>query len=224
MWPHRRILLVTVFFFAVSACAVLFSDLLVLHTSANRTYSDVAKLPHRQVGVLLGCIKGVPGGGENPFFTARVRAAAELFHAGKVDYIVVSGDNHAVSYNETIDMRDALIKAGVPYERIYPDYAGFRTLDSMVRAKEIFGQHEVTVISQKFHNQRAIFIAQHHQLDAIGFNAQDVSLQYSFDTLLREQGARVKTVLDLAFRKKPRFLGPQVRVGIDPPTLPSVVR
>jgi SanA protein len=211
MWRLALMVVLMAFGFLIS------SGLKVIRASEGRTYSAVAAVPHRSVGLLLGCSRRVPGGGENRFFTTRLTAAAQLFHAGKIDYIIVSGDNHVSSYDEARDMKDALVAAGVPAARIYPDFAGFRTLDSVVRAKEVFGQTQITIISQKFHNQRAIYLATNLGIDAIGYNARNVSLQYSLGTLLREQFARAKTVLDVTFRKEPRFLGPEVRVGIDPP-------
>src|SRR3954447_8840135 len=143
-----------------------FADFLVERTSSHRLYSDVDSTPYRPVGLVLGCVRGVPGGGENPFFRARIDAATQLYFAHKIDYILVSGDNNNNSYNEPLDMRDALIEAKVPRERIYMDYAGFRTLDSVVRAREVFGAQQVTIISQGFHNPRAVYLAQHHGMDA----------------------------------------------------------
>jgi len=111
-------------------------------------------------------------------------------------------------------MKASLMEVGVPSERIYCDYAGFRTLDSVVRAREVFGQTEITVVSQEFHNRRAIFIARHRGLDAIGFNAADVDARDSFKTSCREQLARVNTLLDMfLFSRQPKFLGPKVTLG-----------
>jgi SanA protein len=117
-----------------------------------------------------------------------------------------------VGYDEPADMKNALVDLGVPAEKIFCDYAGFRTLDSVVRAKHIFGQDRVTVVSQRFHNQRAIYIARHRGLDAIGFDAPEVVFRHSFRTKLREQFARVKTVLDVWFGKQPKFLGEPVNI------------
>jgi SanA protein len=198
-----------------------FSGFLVARASSGRIYSNLYQVPHRTVGVLLGCVRGVPGGGVNPFFTERVDATARLFLAGKIDYILVSGDNNNNSYNEPLDMRDALIAAKVPRDRIYMDYAGFRTLDSVVRAKEVFGLQQFTIISQGFHTPRAVYLAEHHGIDAIAFNANSVAFQFSYDTLFREHFARAKCVLDIAFGKRPRFLGSAVRIGVDPPVEPT---
>jgi SanA protein len=115
-------------------------------------------------------------------------------------------------------MKSSLVNLGVPKERIYCDYAGFRTLDSVVRARAVFGQRQITIISQDFHNQRAIFIARHRGIDAIGFDAQGVSAYYSFGTHCREQASKVNAILEIfVFHSRPRFYGPRVLVGIEPP-------
>ena len=177
----------------------------------------MSAVPHRRVGLVLGCPKRVFGGWPNPFFESRIAAAAELYHHGKVDYLVASGDNHLQGYDEPTDMKNALLDKGVPADRIYLDYAGLRTLDSVVRVKEIFGQGSVTIISQKFHIQRAIFLADHHGIDAIGFAAPDVAPRYALKTLWREQFAKVKAVLDVyLLHKQPHFLGQKILIGNPP--------
>jgi len=130
-----------------------------------------------------------------------------------VEYIIVSGDNHIKGYNEPEQMQLSLMKLGIPKERIILDFAGFRTLDSVVRAKSIFGQTQLTVISQKFHNQRAIFISKYKGIDAIGYNAKDVSLKWSYRTMIREKLARVKVIFDLVFGVDPKFLGEKIEIG-----------
>jgi SanA protein len=205
---------------AVAACAgvaallaMAISTAVVTRATQGRTYSDVRSIPHRHVGLVLGCSKQA-GNWPNLFFENRIRAAAELFQAGKVDYLLASGDNHTREYDESSDMKDSLVKAGVPADRIYCDYAGFRTLDSIVRAREVFGQTRITVVSQEFHNRRAIFIAAHRGLDAIGFNAAEVDAYDSFRTRCRERLARVATLLDVfVFHTQPKFLGQRVLIG-----------
>jgi len=184
---------------------------LVMVGTRGRTYSDGATIPARRVGLVLGCSRILPNGWPNAFFENRVQAAAGLFRAGKIAVLVVSGDHHAAGYDEPQDMKNRLVELGVPEDRIYCDYAGFRTLDSIVRVREIFGQTEVTIISQKFHNQRAIYIARHRGIDAIGFNAPEVEAYGSFLTKCRELGARANMLLDLfVFRRAPRFLGQKI--------------
>jgi SanA protein len=188
----------------------------IVASARGRTYSDAAAIPARRVGLVLGCSRYLPGGLRNSFFDNRIQAAARLYRAGKVQYFVVSGDNRVRGYDEPRDMKDSLVLAGVPAARIYCDYAGLRTLDSVVRVREIFGQTSVTVISQEFHNQRAIFIARRRGLDAIGFNAPEVDAYNSFRTKCREVVARANTLLDIfVFRRAPKFLGRKVKIPAD---------
>ena len=139
-----------------------------------------------------------------------------------MEYLLVSGDNRKKDYDEATDMKESLIRAGIPANLIYCDFAGFRTLDSVVRAKEVFCQKQVTIISQEFHNQRAIFIAAHYGIDAIGFNADGVDAYNGFKTKCREQLARVRTLLDVyLFRTSPKFLGERIEIGVQPPVSPG---
>jgi SanA protein len=197
--------------------AVIGADGLIRTTTQGRTYSEISLMPYRKVGVLLGCSRCLPDGKSNLFFSYRVAAAAQLFKAHKIDYLIVSGDNQKVGYDEATDMKQALINANVPTERIYCDFAGFRTLDSIVRAKDVFLQNRITVISQEFHNQRAIYIAGHQGIDALGFNARDVDSCHSLRTRFREKLARVKTVLDVyVLGTQPQFRGPIIEIGDRP--------
>jgi len=190
------------------------ASLLVQRAARGRTWSDLATIPARRVGLVLGCSRLLGGGQRNAFFDNRIEAAARLFRAKKVEFLVVSGDNHIRGYDEPKDMKDALVQTGVPPGRVYCDYAGFRTLDSIVRVREVFGQTAVIVVSQEFHNQRAIFIAQHRGVDAIGFNAPEVDSYDSFKIKCRELVARANMLLDLfILRREPRFLGEKVRLG-----------
>lgn len=179
--------------------------------SAKKNIYSIPDLPQRHVGVLLGTSKYLVGGKRNLYYSYRIEAAAQLYASGYIDYLLVSGDNATMQYNEPTTMMKDLVAAGVPKERIVLDYAGFRTLDSMVRTKEVFGQKKVVVISQRFHVERALFLAKAHGLDAVGYCAQDVSAYYGFKTRLREFFARSKVFLDLYItRKKPKFLGEPV--------------
>lgn len=217
----RRAITLLVVTAVLGLVSIIAAGALINLTARGRTYSDVQLIPHRRVGLILGCAKILPGGYGNPFFQYRVAAAAELFRAGKIDYLLVSGDNHIHAYDEAKDMKNSLVDLGVPHERIYCDYAGFRTLNSVVRARDVFGQTEITIISQEFHNRRAIFIARHRGMDAIGFNAAEVDAYDSFKTRCREQFAKVNTVLDIfVFRRQPKFFGPRVPIGSAPQAEP----
>ena len=126
--------------------------------------------------------------------------------------MLVSGDNGTIYYNEPTTIQKDLVKAGIPKERIFLDYAGFRTLDSMVRAKEVFGLDSVTVISQEFHNERAIYLAERKNLIAIGFNAKDVSRSQGYKVRFREYLARVKVFIDVVFNTQPKFYGEKIEI------------
>ncbi len=180
------------------------------NAAKGKLYSDAQTIPYNKVGLLLGTSKYLPNGNTNPFFYYRIQAAVELVKAGKIKYIVVSGDNSRKDYDEPTQMRTDLMAAGVDSSIIYLDYAGFRTFDSMVRLKEIFGQTSATVISQKFHNERALYIASREGIDAIGFDARDVRGGLLLSMRLREKMARVKVFVDYIFGKKPKFLGEKV--------------
>ena len=104
------------------------------------------------------------------------------------------------------------MRRGVPKEVLVLDFAGLRTLDSVVRSKEIFGQDSITVISQQFHNERAIFLAHHYEMEAIGYNAEDVGTQEGFKTQVRELFARVKVYVDFFTNKQPRHLGEKIEI------------
>ncbi len=167
-----------------------------------------------KVAVLLGTSQFLSNGQKNQYFEFRMNAATELYNAGKVQYVLVSGDNRKRNYNEPVAMQNALIKRGIPEENIVLDYAGFRTLDSMVRAREVFGQKKFIVISQKFHNERAVYIARKKGIEAFGYNARDVEVRAGFKTRVREVLARTKMMLDLyILRTQPHFLGEEVKIG-----------
>ena len=201
--------------FVVLCFCIIGSNYWIIKSTGSQLYSEVDKIPANDVAILLGASKTLPNGRENLFLKYRILAAAELFKAGKIKHIIVSGDNHKKEYDEATDMRDALISQGIPDSCITLDYAGFRTLDSMVRCLKVFGQKKVTVISQEFHNQRAVFIANYYQMDAVAFNAKDVPDAFSLKTRIREYFAKFKAVLDLhVLHTQPKFLGEEVKINI----------
>ncbi len=185
----------------------------IINTSAEgKTFSQIEQVPKNRVGLVLGTAKKLVGGHPNPYYTFRINATIELFKAQKIDFVLVSGDNASKYYNEPTTFKKDLVAGGIPSEKIILDYAGFRTLDSMVRAKEVFGLDRVTVISQKFHNERAIYIADKKGLTAIGFNAKDVSVNQGLKVQAREYLARVKVFIDLLFNTQPRFYGEPIEI------------
>lgn len=176
-------------------------------------YDNITETPSKKVGLQLGTAKYVKGGWINLYYTHRITAAVELYKAGKIEYILISGDNGRESYDEPTLMKEDLMAAGIPESAIYLDYAGFRTLDSLVRCKIIFGELDILVISQQFHNERAVYIARAKGMQAIGYNARDVNAKYGFKTRIREYLARTKMFLDLWFGKEPKFLGEEIQIG-----------
>jgi len=181
----------------------------------GKIYTSAEEMPHQHVGLLLGTSKFLGNGSLNPYYSFRIQAAEELLKQHKISYLVISGDNSRKDYNEPEDMRQSLIAAGVDSNRIFLDYAGFRTFDSVIRLREIFGQTEVTIISQAFHNERAVFIAQREGIHAIGYNAKDVGKRFGFKVMLREKLARVKVFVDYLTCQQPKFLGPKVQIPAD---------
>lgn len=176
---------------------VLCCNLWVVQSTKNQIYFDVHKLPANDVGLVLGTSKYVKGGKDNLFFRYRMEATARLWKEGKVKYLILSGNNDSEFYNEPVDMQSALLKLGVPSDVMIPDYAGYRTFDSILRCKEVFKQHHITIISQNFHNARALYISNYEGINAVAFAAQDVPDGYSLRTLLREYLARPLAMLDV---------------------------
>lgn len=196
------------------ALAIWACDSWVKNSTASLCHADLATVPGADVGLVLGCSPKI-GARPNQYYTKRIQAAAELFKAGKVRALIVSGDNSTHAYDEPSAMKADLEAAGVPGDRIYCDYAGFRTLDSVVRANSIFGQSRYIVISQQFHNERAIFLARRHGLEALGYNAPDVTRHQGAVTRLREYFARVKAVLDVTvLQTRPKFGGPAIAIQL----------
>ncbi len=198
----------------LSLISILWANSIINKQTENKTYSQTDSIPENDVGLLLGTSKFLTSGSLNQYFGNRISATVQLYKAGKIKNIVISGDNSKKNYNEPEDMKNELIKHGIPENRIYLDFAGFRTYDSVFRMKEIFGQDKFTIISQEFHNQRALFIANSLKLNAIGFNAKDVNAYNGFKTKIREKFARVKVFIDLIFDKKPKFLGEKIEIKV----------
>ncbi|MDO6605299.1 SanA/YdcF family protein [Arenibacter palladensis] len=187
-------------------------DNIIENAAKDRTYWNLKDVPKNKVGLVLGTSNRLVGGGSNPYYTNRIKATLELYKAGKIDYVLVSGDNSTQYYNEPTVFKKDLVQGGIPSEKIYLDYAGFRTLDSMVRAKYIFGLDSVTIISQKFHNERAIYLAEQKGLFAIGYNADGISLNQGLKVQIREYFARVKVFIDLALNTQPKFFGDKIEI------------
>ncbi|HEY9005689.1 MAG TPA: ElyC/SanA/YdcF family protein [Ohtaekwangia sp.] len=201
----KRIAITTVVLFVsfLIACNVW-----IVQSTKDKVYDDISQLPAHRVALVLGTSNKLAGGKVNPFFEKRMETAAMLFRLGKIDHFILSGDNSSRYYNEPAAMRKALMKLGVPDSAITLDYAGLRTLDSIVRSQKIFGQDKITIITQPFHSYRALFISQYYNLDAVAMVAEEPDFEYSVRVRLREYLARTKAVLDLYVLKTvPRHLG-----------------
>ncbi len=188
-------------------------DLWVKKSTSAQMFTSVEDMPTNKVGLLLGTRKALKSGRVNLYYSYRLDAAEQLFKSGKIEYILISGDNSREAYDEPTDMKDDLIARGIPENKIYLDYAGFRTLDSVVRANAIFGQEKFTVISQPFHNERAIFISEKKGFQTVGFNAKEVGSRYGWKVQVREKLARVKMLLDIMVGKQPKFYGEKIEIG-----------
>jgi SanA protein len=194
----------------VAAGAVVLSDRACQAAAENHIFRSVTAVPSNEVALVLGTGKLTAQGRPNLHFTQRIKAAAALYHSGKIRHLLVSGDNHVMGYDEPSDMRDALAAAGVPTNAITCDYAGFRTLDSVVRAKEVFGLSRLTIVSEEFHCPRALWIAEQHGLQAVAFAAPDLNFRWSARVKLRECLARAWCGFDLyVLHRDPKFSGPR---------------
>ncbi len=206
-------------FFAISIPLLLLvlvmSYSIISNHSRQRIFDDPALVPPVKVGLLLGTSPRTRSGTASEFFNNRISAAVELYNSRTVEFILASGDNGSIFYNEPVYMQKELMRRGVPADRIVLDYAGFSTLDSVIRARQVFGQEELIIISQRFHNERALYIASSENIRAYGFNADSVGGYAGASVLAREVLARIKALLDVhIFSRQPRFLG-------DPEIIPS---
>jgi SanA protein len=214
VWSYKKIAKTALIPAAVlTAAAVFFVVYANLRIMSYRQYTknEISALPVEKACLVLGTSKFLVGGGENQFYAHRMKATAEAYAAGKCAKVVVSGDNRHRSYNEPQTMKKSLIEQGIPAEDIHCDYAGSRTLDSVVRFKYIFGQSSGIVISQEFHNARAIYIGRANGIDLTGFNAKEVTAYNAFRTRLREVFSRVLAVLDVELlHSEPRHYGEEI--------------
>lgn len=198
---------------ALIVLVIFYANWKITNEATPYIYTSLDDVPENSVAIVLGTSKYI-GKRDNIYFTNRISATKELYDAGKLSTIVVSGDNKHVSYNEPRDMKESLVKLNVPDSIIHLDYAGFRTLDSMIRMAKVFGQQRFIVVSQGFHNERAIFIARYYGYDAYGYNAKDLELsRFSFRTKIRELFARVKVFVDIILGTQPKFLGDPVDIN-----------
>ena len=211
-----KLLKISLFFLAFCLFSIVLSNRTIQQNASKKIFSEIKNIPKNKVGLILGTSKHLIDGRINLYYKYRLDAAVKLYKAGKVEYIVISGDNGSKNYDEPTDFKTDLIKYGIPENKIFLDYAGFRTLDSVVRIKEIFSQNSITIISQQFHNERAIYLAEHFDIKAVGFNAKSISGKYGLKVQLREYLARVKVFVDIIFKVEPRFLGKKIEIKYIP--------
>lgn len=191
---------------------LMLTNKMVSYQAEDYIYDSVEDIPKNKVGLLLGTSKFLSNGNINLYYKYRIDATVELYNAKKIEFVLISGDNGSKSYDEPTTFKNDLITRGIPEENIFLDYAGFRTLDSVIRAKEIFGQKSITIISQQFHNERAIYLATHNDIKAVAFNAKNVSGRYGLKVQLREYLARAKASIDVLFNVEPKFLGDKIEI------------
>lgn len=207
----RTFLKSLIFLLVVAVISVLALDRWISWKTAPYIYDDLQKLPPRDVGVVLGTAKFYRTGVINQYYQYRMQGAFNAYNSDKVNYLLLSGDNAQISYNEPVTMRKDLIKSGIPASKIVLDYAGFRTLDSIVRTRKVFDTNDFTIITQRFHCERALFIAMH-----MGIEAQCYAVatpKHFFSVRFREIFARLGAFTDLyILNREPRFLGPQIQI------------
>jgi SanA protein len=203
---------ISLYSFLIGLFLVFWSNFSVYYESKEFISKDFTNLPAVKTGLLLGTSRNLRGGKKNAYFFHRIDACVQLYEAGKIKNVLISGDNGRKEYNEPEDMKRELIARGIPEEHIFLDYAGFDTYDSVLRAWKIFGQKSFIVISQHFHNQRAVYIARRFGLNAYGFDAPDVRKMYGIKTKFREFFACVKAYFEVKFNVEPTFLGEQINI------------
>lgn len=205
---RKRLLYGLIIILGIGLATIILLDRWIAWATAPYIYENVEDLPAREVGMVLGTSKYYTSGAINLYYSNRIKGAADAYLSGKVKYLLLSGDNGAHSYNEPITMRKDLIKAGVPASKIVLDFAGFRTLDSVVRTRKVFDTDNFTIITQRFHCERALFIAQHR-----GIDAQCLAVpapKDMFKVRIREVFARLGALADLyILNREPKFLGEQ---------------
>lgn len=193
--------------------SLLLSDRWIEKVAAPHVGHGVESVPVRDVVIVLGA-RVMPDGSVSVPLRDRLQNALELYQAGRVRWILVSGDNGRPGYDEVNTMQTWLVERGVPVEDVYLDHAGFRTFDSMVRAKEVFGVRSAIISTQGFHLPRAVFLARQVGIDAVGVSADRRDYPLADRDARRERFARTKAALDILNPfASPHHLGPAIRIG-----------
>ena len=202
------------FWIAISvALFILATNVWIISSTGDQIY-EKDDIPGNDVALVLGTSKQTIEGRPNRFFVERMNAAADLYEKRKIKHLLVSGDNSSKYYNEPRDMLKALGDLSVPENDISLDFAGFRTLDSVVRSKQVFGQESITIVTQKFHCYRSLFIANKFGINAVAYSA-DKDNSIGLNLAFREVLARTYAVVDLyIFQSQPKFLGEKIQLEI----------
>ncbi len=197
MKRKRQILYFSIAILVILAIIVALCNISVDRNAEGRTFSNINDVPTMQTALLLGTNpKTRDGKRPSSFYLARINATAELYKHGKFRQLIISGDRRE-GYDEPQTMRHDLIERGVPDSIIMMDGQGYRTLLSLRNSKQYFGIHDMIIISQKWHNERSIFLADKMNIKAVGYNADDVRHPRAIWTHIRELLARVKLFIDL---------------------------
>lgn len=215
----KNVLIFASFLFLVVTLFLYWADSYISNISSSYCFDSIEAVPHCKVALVLGTSPTLSNGKANSYYRLRIEAAEKLFKSNRVDYLLISGDNSRKEYDEPSAMKNDLMSRGVPESKIYRDYAGFRTLDSVVRANAIFGLEEFVVVSQRFHNERAVFLALSRGLKPTAYNA-DLPLDWGqgYFQWFREKLARGMAILDIfLLNKQPKFFGEKIEIGVSPP-------
>lgn len=183
-------------------CVIVTCNVIVINNAKGRTYDKVSDIPQKEIGLLLGTSPITPQGGHNFYFDNRIKAAAELYHAGKIKKILASGGDYSLTEKHGCDeptaMRDSLVTYGVPDTCIIEHWQGWRTINSIEAVRDLYDFDDITIISQKYHNERALYQADHLGITAIGYNAEPSPIRRNrIKNTIREYFARVKLFLDI---------------------------
>src|SRR4051794_32315730 len=195
--------------------AVALPNLIVWLGGRSPVTTDTARVPHAQAALVLGA-QVMPNGAPSSMLSDRIAAAAELYEAGRVDKLLLSGDHSRKTYDEVGTMRRILLAQGIPAEDIFTDHAGFDTWDSAQRAKRVFDVTSAVVVTQRFHMARALYDARRAGLKVTGYAADRRDYGRVMRRLeVREAAARVKTLGDAITGADPHFLGVQIPISGD---------
>ena len=211
---RRRVLIALGVVSALGAGAIVATNALVLHAAEHRVFDTPAEVPYRPVAIVPGA-RVYASGSPSRVLEDRLATALELYRRGAVRRILVTGDNGAATYDEVTVMKRWLVAHGVPDEHVVRDHAGFRTLDSMVRAVKVFQVERAVVCTQRFHLARALFLARYAGLDAIGAVSDRRPYEHGRRDESREILARAAAVLDVhVLHRGPRYLGEPIPIRV----------